>query len=188
MKKHSFCFWGLLSTLVSAAFLCLSCQGRKAVDIPFEDISTAPGQTVYGSHTLATEQGKAQVFMEYPCMSNYTGHEQGNEPHQVFPNGIKSTFYGEDGQTVDVLMFADSAINLQDKKLMKFFGNVQVYDYRSLDTIYTEALFWNQETRKIYSDVAVRKVSPGLVLEGDGFDSDERMENVVLRRPRGVIR
>ena len=57
-----------------------------------------------------------------------------------------------------------------------------------MDTIYNESLYWNQDTRKIYSDVRVLKVSPGLVLEGDGFDSDERMENVVLRRPRGVIR
>ncbi|MCM1532204.1 MAG: LPS export ABC transporter periplasmic protein LptC [Bacteroides sp.] len=173
---------------MTAAFLLCSCQDRKAVFMPFDDISTAPGQTVYGSSTLATEAGKAQVFMEYPVMSNYTGEEADAEPHQVFPKGIKSTFFNEDGSTVDVLMFADSAINLQEKKLMKFFGNVQVYDYRSLDTIYTEALFWNQQAKKIYSDVAVRKVSPGLVLEGDGFDSDERMENVVLRRPRGVIR
>lgn len=177
----------LLSGVV-AAFLLGSCKGRKAVFMPFDDITAAPGQTVYGSTTLATEAGKAQVFMEYPVMHNYTGKERGTEPRQVFPRGIKSTFYDESGQAVDVLMFADSAINLQEMKLMKFFGNVQVYDYRSSDTIYTEALFWNQETKKIYSDVGVRKVSPGLVLEGDGFDSDERMQNVVLRRPRGVIR
>ena len=156
--------------------------------MPFEDITTAPGQTVYGSNTLATEAGKAQVFMEYSCMSNYTGQEADAEPRQVFPKGIKSTFYNEEGTAVDVLLLADSAINLQNQKLMKFFGDVRVYDYRSLDTIYTEALYWNQETKKIYSDVSVRKVSPGLVLEGDGFDSDERMENVVLRRPRGVVR
>lgn len=125
--------------------------------------------------------------MEYPRMHNYTATEK-NEARQVFPKGIKSVFYSENGEAVEVLMLADSAINLQDKKLMKFFGNVQVYDYRSGDTIYTEALYWNQNSKKIHSDVAVRKVSPGLVLDGEGFDADERMENVVLRRPRGVIR
>ena len=71
---------------------------------------------------------------------------------------------------------------------MKFYRDVRVYDMRTSDTLYTEALYWNQDTHKIYSDVFVRKVSPGLVLEGEGFDSDERMENVVLRKPRGVIR
>lgn len=188
MKKQSFRLLGVSLLAMATAFPLCSCKYGKAVFMPFEDVATAPGQTVYGSNTLATEMGKAQVFMEYPCMSNYTGYEHEAEPHQVFPRGIKSKFYNENGQDIDVLLLADSAINLQDKKLMKFFGNVQVYDYRSLDTIYTEALYWNQDTKKIYSDVAVRKVSPGLVLEGDGFDSDERMENVVLRRPRGVIR
>ena len=156
--------------------------------MPFKDIASAPSQTVYDSYSLVTEDGKRQIYMEYPVMSNYTGKEKGAEPLQVFPRGVKSTFFSEDGSTVDVILFADSAINFQDQKLMKFYRNMEVYDYRSLDTIYTEALYWNQDTRKIYSDVHVLKVSPGLVLEGDGFDSDERMENVVLRRPRGVIR
>ncbi|MDE5736370.1 MAG: LPS export ABC transporter periplasmic protein LptC, partial [Bacteroidales bacterium] len=76
---------------------------------------------------------------------------------------------------------------IQDDRMMKFYGNVIVKDYRNGDTLYTEALYWNQQTRKIYSDVHVRKVSPGLILEGDGFDSDEEMNDVRLRRPRGVI-
>ncbi|MDE7072676.1 MAG: hypothetical protein K2O66_04875 [Bacteroidales bacterium] len=165
-----------------------ACRPKNAVFMPYEDIASAPGQTLYGANTLATEAGTAQVFMEYPLMRNYTGKETGKQPMQVFPRGIRSVFYSETGQEIDVLLLADSAINLQEEKLMKFFRNVEVYDYRSMDTIYTEALYWNQNTKKIYSDVFVRKVSPGLVLEGDGFDSDERMENVVLRRPRGVIR
>ena len=187
MKKQVFRTVSMGILLGLAVFL-FACRSKNAVFMPFEDIAAAPGQTVYGSSTLATENGKAQVFMEYPVMSNYTGKETGMPPMQVFPRGIRSIFYSETGNEVDVLLLADSAINLQKEKLMKFFRNVEVYDYRSMDTIYTEALYWNQETKKIYSDVFVRKVSPGLVLEGDGFDADERMENVVLMRPRGVIR
>lgn len=166
----------------------ISCSEQTNVFKPFKDVKSAPGQTIFNSSTMVTEQGRVQIQMEYPIAQNYTGKEEGAEPCQVFPKGVRSKFYSEDGQKVDVLLLADSAINFQDQKLMKFYRNVEVYDYRSLDTIYTEALYWNQETRTIYSDVFVRKVSPGLVLEGEGFDSDERMENVVLRKPRGVIR
>lgn len=187
MKIRYFRLLLLVLSFFSGLFL-FSCKSEVSVFMPFSDIASAPSQTVYDSYSLVTEDGRPQIFMEYPVMSNYTGKEKGAEPLQVFPRGVKSTFYSEDGSTVDVILFADSAINFQDQKLMKFYRNVEVYDYRSLDTIYTEALYWNQDTRKIYSDVRVLKVSPGLVLEGDGFDSDERMENVVLRRPRGVIR
>lgn len=187
MKRNKFHI-GSLALGLCMGFLLPACKQDAVVFMPFKDIATAPSQTVYDSYSLVTDEGRRQIFMEYPVMSNYTGKEKDAEPLQVFPKGVKSTFYSEDGSSVDVVLFADSAINFQEEKLMKFYRNVEVYDYRSLDTIYTEALYWNQDTRKIYSDVHVLKVSPGLVLEGDGFDSDERMENVVLRRPRGVIR
>lgn len=166
----------------------ISCSEKTPVFKPFDKVSSAPGQTIYNSSTMVTEEGRVQVKMEYSVMQNFTGKEQGAVACQVFPKGVRSNFFSEDGSKIDVLLLADSAINFQEQKLMKFYRNVEVYDYRSLDTIYTEALYWNQETKTIYSDVYVRKVSPGLVLEGEGFDSDERMENVVLRKPRGVIR
>ncbi|MEG1572652.1 MAG: hypothetical protein RR328_03790 [Bacteroidales bacterium] len=84
-------------------------------------------------------------------------------------------------------MLADSAINFRSDKLMRFYGNVVIYDYRKGDTVYTEALYWNQKNRTIHSDVAVKQVNRSMVLVGDGFDSDDRMNNLVLRNPRGVI-
>lgn len=187
MQRLVFSSLSFVLLLISGLSL-VSCRENKNVFMPFKDVTTAPGQAVYNSTTMVTERGDIQVLMDYPVMYNYTGKEIGSEPCQVFPRGVRSNFYSEDGSAVDVLLLADSAINFQNQKLMKFYRNVQVYDYRSLDTIYTEALYWNQDTRTIYSDVYVKKVSPGLVLEGEGFDSDERMENVVLRKPRGLIR
>lgn len=170
-----------------AVGMFVSCTQKTPVYMPFDDIHTAPRQSLVGSSNMVTEEGRMQIEMQYPAMLNYTG-EESTAPAQVFPQGIKSVFYNQDGTGIDVLLFADSAINFQNDKLMKFYRDVRVYDMRTLDTLYTEALYWNQDTHKIYSDVFVRKVSPGLVLEGEGFDSDERMENVVLRKPRGVIR
>ena len=167
--------------------MCLvSCKQKTPVFMPFDDIHSAPLQSLFGSSNMVTEEGRMQIEMQYPVMHNYTG-EEATVPAQVFPQGIKSVFYNQDGTGIDVLLFADSAINFQNDKLMKFYRDVRVYDMRTSDTLYTEALYWNQQTRKIYSDVHVRKVSAGLILEGDGFDSDEEMNDVRLRRPRGVI-
>lgn len=150
--------------------------------LPYEDPETAPVQAVYNSVSAFTDSGRVQMTMESPLMYNYSD-EKGT---QVFPVGVHSIFLNEFGQA-NVDLVSDSAINIQDDKMMKFYGNVIVKDYRNGDTLYTEALYWNQQTRKIYSDVHVRKVSAGLILEGDGFDSDEEMNDVQLRRPRGVI-
>lgn len=188
MNWFSFRKTGVFCLLLVLAACMAACRQKTPVFMPFEDIHSAPRQSLFGSSNRVTEEGKLQIEMQYPFMCNYTGEEDSATPAQVFPKGIRSVFYNEEGTRIDVMLFADSAINFQNDKLMKFYRDVRVYDMRSLDTLYTEALYWNQDTHKIYSDVFVRKVSPGLVLEGEGFDSDERMENVVLRKPRGVIR
>lgn len=150
--------------------------------LPYDDPETAPVQALYNSVSAFTDSGRVQMTMEAPVMYNYSD-EQGT---QVFPTGVHSIFLNEFGQA-NVDLVSDSAINIQADQMMKFYGHVVVKDYRNGDTLYTEALYWNQQTRQIYSDVHVRKVSPGLILEGDGFDSDEEMNNVQLRHPRGVI-
>lgn len=167
--------WGVAAGLVWA------CRPSHK-GLPYDDPETAPVQAVYNSVSAFTDSGRVQMTMESPLMYNYSD-EKGT---QIFPTGVHSIFLNEFGET-NVDLVSDSAINIQDDKMMKFYGNVIVKDYRNGDTLYTEALYWNQQTRKIYSDVHVRKVSAGLILEGDGFDSDEEMNDVRLRRPRGVI-
>ncbi len=152
------------------ACLAVACHSPHK-GLPYENPETAPVQAVYNSVSAFPDSGRVQM------------DEKGT---QVFPTGVHSIFLNEFGQA-NVDLVSDSAINIQDDKMMKFYGNVIVKDYRNGDTLYTEALYWNQQTRKIYSDVHVRKVSAGLNLEGDGFDSDEEMNDVQLRRPRGVI-
>lgn len=164
-----------------AAVLAFSCRSAHK-GLPYADPENAPVQAVYNSVSAFTDSGRVQMTMESPLMYNYSD-EKGT---QVFPTGVHSIFLNEFGET-NVDLVSDSAINIQDDRMMKFYGNVVVKDYRNGDTLYTEALYWNQQTRKIYSDVHVRKVSAGLILEGDGFDSDEEMNDVRLRRPRGVI-
>lgn len=155
---------------------------RHADPMPYDNFETAPVQTVYNSVSSFTDSGRVQMTMEAPLMYNYAD-ESGR---QIFPDGVHSIFLNERGKP-NVDLVSDSAIHIQSDKMMKFYGNVVVKDYRNGDTLYTQALYWDQNARKIYSNVHVRKVSPGLVLDGDGFDSDEEMNNVQLRRPRGVI-
>lgn len=166
---------------LALSLFLIACGKRESV-LPYEDLSSAPIQTLYNATSMFTDSGRVQMKMEAPMMYNYS-REEGLE---VFPQGIHSIFMGEMGET-NVDLVADSAINIQNEKLMKFYGNVVVKDYRNGDTLYTDALYWDQNLRKIYSNVYVKKVSADLVLEGDGFDADEEMNNVKLRKPRGVI-
>ena len=55
------------------------------------------------------------------------------------------------------------------------------------DTIRTEQLFWDQNQKRIYTPASVRVRTPDATLLGVGFESDERFDEWVFRRPTGVI-
>lgn len=164
-------------------WVAFSCKPKEQGGEPiFADLEAAPSQSLFDSRVVFSDSGDLQMIMESRVLYNFEDEKK----TQLFPEGIRATFYNEEKEA-NVLLVADSAINYQKDKLMKFYKNVVIYDYRKGDTIYTEAIYWNQNKKTLHSDVKVKQVGRYMVLEGDGFDSDERMENFVLRRPRGVF-
>ncbi|MEG1762917.1 MAG: LPS export ABC transporter periplasmic protein LptC [Bacteroidales bacterium] len=159
-----------------------ACKHQTQESRLFSNWAKAPKQSLYDAQIMFTDSGALQMILKSSTVYNYDDEKQ----TQIFPKGVKAKFYGEN-KSLDALMLADSAINFRSDKLMRFYGNVVIYDYRKGDTVYTEALYWNQKNRTIHSDVAVKQVNRSMVLVGDGFDSDDRMNNLVLRNPRGVI-
>ena len=58
---------------------------------------------------------------------------------------------------------------------------------RSGDTIYLEDIIWRNDDDIIFSNHPVRSVNGHRVTYGDGFSSDERLENLHISHQRGVI-
>lgn len=96
------------------ACLAVACHSPHK-GLPYENPETAPVQAVYNSVSAFTDSGRVQMTMESPLMYNYSD-EKGT---QVFPTGVHSIFLNEFGQA-NVDLVSDSAINIQDDKMMKF--------------------------------------------------------------------
>jgi hypothetical protein len=66
--------------------------------------------------------------------------------------------------------------------------NVVLTNLNKNETIETELIIWDKNTRKIFSDKEVRYTkSDGSVSYGDGFDADESFSKYSVRNPRGEI-
>jgi hypothetical protein len=129
---------------------------------------------------MFTDRGQLQMLLEQPILYNYEDEER----TQISPSGIELSFYDKETSRLEVYLRADSAANSQVSKLMRFYRNVVIYDYRKGDTITTEALYWDQDKRKIYSDVYTRQANAETIWVGTGFDADEQMTNIVMRNGR----
>ena len=84
------------------------------------------------------------------------------------------------------MLTANYAIYYENRKLWEAKGNVVVVKSDGKN-LYTQQLFWNQQTKKIYSNVDSKIVqNDGRdVFIGEGFESDEEFKDWRFRRMKG---
>lgn len=174
-----------LSVLGSATLL-FSC-GKK------------PQITTYDNETLMTESsenrtitmmenGKRSYTFTSPLME---GYRLASNPYQEFRRGIEMTTFTDSLSLPEVTITANYAIYYELQKLWEAKGNVVVIrrDREEGDTtvtghteVYTQQLFWNATTKKIYSNVDTKVLQADGWHFGVGFDADEDLKNIHFRK------
>ena len=79
------------------------------------------------------------------------------------------------------MLTANYAIYYENRKLWEAKGDVVVVKSDG-KTLYTQQLFWNAKTQRIYSNVDTKIVQNegGNVFQGEGFESDEAFKGVAF--------
>lgn len=170
-------------SLAGSAILLYSCAEPEAEENP---AATETLQTEYSENLSIVESlnGRRSYHFETPLLEGYT---LAREPYREFRKGIKITTYQDDSlSTVDAVLTANYAIYYENRKLWEAKGNVVVTKSDG-KTLYTQQLFWNALTKKIYSNVDSKIVqNEGRdVFIGEGFESDEEFKDWRFRRMKG---
>jgi len=135
---------------------------------------------------VVSRNGRRSYFFETPLLEGYT---LAREPYREFRKGIDITTYQDDSLTTpDVTLTANYAIYYVNRDLWEAKGDV-VVEKADGKTLYTQQLFWNGKTGKIYSNVDTRIVEKGAdnVFQGEGFESDEAFRKWSFRRFTGKM-
>lgn len=131
---------------------------------------------------LMTENGVKSYRFKTPLLE---GYKLAKDPFMEFRKGIDIETYRDDDTTVvDSRLTADYAIYFEDRKLWETKGNVVARNARG-ETLYTQQLFWDQRSGRIYSNVDCKVDTPDGYWYGEGFESDESMDEWHFRRYRG---
>lgn len=108
------------------------------------------------------------------------------DPYKEFRKGIKVVMYESDSTSnVSATLTANYAIFYDKRKLWEAKGDVVVVQTNGRK-LYTQQLFWNQSTHRIYSNVDSRIVDGDELYDCEGFESDENMTDWRYRKLRGV--
>ena len=161
-----------------------SCKNDKGM-LP-EDWSDSASQQVTEAHIHRTENGKLQLKLEAPLIQKY------ERPV------VKTIYRSRGNQRVSLILYdgidkkktyieAGEATSYDDRDIMEAYDSVVVIDYGSGDTIYLQDLIWNSAEDRIYSEHPVRAKNGNRITLGDGFVSNQRMENMQIIHQRGII-
>ncbi len=141
-----------------------------------------PDQQLTVAHIRRSEYGKLQLELNAPLILQY--HKP--EAKTVYPKGAKLCFFDDEG-IIRTSIEGRYAISFDDRNIMKARDSVVVIDYVHGDTIYLNDIIWKSDEDLIYSNHPVRSVNGQRKTYGDGFVSDQRLENLHITRQRGTI-
>ena len=175
-----------LSILGSATLLFSCTKQSKTTQYDYETLMTESSEN--RSITMMENGMRSYTFIA-PLMEGYS---LATNPYQEFRRGIDMTTYTQDSTNlVDATITANYAIYYENQKLWEAKGNVIIIKnnrengdttIKSQTEIYTQQLFWNATTKKIYSNVDTKILQPDGWHFGVGFDADEDLKNIHFRK------
>lgn len=166
--------------LAGSAALLLSCKSdKKPLHVNPETLVTMKSENL---RMMVSRDGRKSYNFTTPVMEQY---DQALEPYSKYPQGIYVETFRDTTEIVDSTIRADEAVYYQNRKLWMANGNVVATG--SGNTLYTEQLFWDEKTDRVYSNVRVRVVDQDGEHIGEGFESDVEFKDWVLDYYEGTL-
>ena len=177
----------LALSILGSATLLFSCGSKdEPVHYDYETLLTESSE-----HRTITmmENGQRSYIFSAPLIEGYS---MATNPYQEFRRGIfMTTFTSDSLSLVDATIKAQYAIYYERQKLWEAKGNVVInkFNRSEADTtitdttkVYTQQLFWNATTEKIYSNVDTKVLQKDGWHFGVGFEADESLKNIHFRK------
>lgn len=170
-------------SLAGSAILLFSCGGRGDV------LDTSGDERIMTEYCedlsiVVSRNGQRSYFFSTPLLEGYS---LAREPYREFRRGVKIVTYLDDSlSTIDGTLTANYAINYPERQLWETRGDVRV-EKSDGKRLYTQQLFWNERTGRIYSNVDTRIVTEGgrSDMTGQGFESDDSFRDWRFRYSSG---
>lgn len=177
IKRHIIAW---VAPLLGGATLLFSCSSESAVgNYNPETMLTQQSDTLT---VLVSKNGVKSYRFYAPLMERY---ELAAEPYMEFRRGVDIITYDSLG-AVESTLKADYGISYEKRELWEARGNV-VAEGEGGRTLYTQQLFWDQKTDRVYSNVDCMVRDGEDYFVGEGFESDSDFKDWRFRNQTGRI-
>lgn len=177
-------FSGVFTALAILASVGLgSCKDDGKLGVATRmDPKRMPTMSTVNVATLISDSGITQYKIVSPLWNVY---DEVDTPYWNFPKGIYLQKFDRKFNVI-ASVAADSAKFFRMQNLWKLDGNVELRKEPG-ELFLTQQLFWDQRRNKLYSDSFIHIETPDRMLEGHGFESNDRLTKYSIRRPTGIF-
>lgn len=92
----------------------------------------------------------------------------------------------DDTLAVDAIIIADTAYYYDQEELWELRGNVHIENEQN-EEFDTQLLFWNQKSKRVYSDLHIRIRQQKRIITGIGFTSNQDFTHYTIKQTQGIF-
>ncbi len=132
---------------------------------------------------IHTDSGAVKTRLITPLLNDFSNREM--HPYQEFPEGIQITTFDKNKDSVTLT--ANYCRSFSKTGISEIKDNVVVVNHKDQAKLYTEQLFWDQNTHYIYTEKAFKLITKTDTIKGKGFESKEDLSKVTMKDISGAI-
>ena len=142
-----------------------------------------PVGIVKNINLIHTDSGHIKTRLIAPLLNDFRNRKA--HPYQEFPEGIKITTFDKLGDSITLT--ANYTIIYSKTAISEVKENVIVINHKDNTRLYTDQLFWDQNTHYIYTEKAFKLITKTDTINGKGFESNEDLSKVTMKDISGTI-
>ena len=163
--------WIICNITAFLAVMLFSCGNPTSVIQQLASDDTLSGIIAYDIVFYRSDSGFVQMELTAPMMSR-----QGDDSSYVeFPQGFHARVFDKSHRVTSEIS-ADYGVNHTDQGFVEAIGNVRVENQGNGQSLYSDKLYWYQDSKMIYTRSKVRIVTPDKDITGDSLEAYENFE------------
>jgi LPS export ABC transporter protein LptC len=143
-----------------------------------------PSQQGKDVTVLYTDSARLRVVVKAKKMLTFDKNV--SEPFTVMPEGVLINFYNEN-EKLQTTLKANYGINYHTTRRMEVKYAVEVVN-KNGEKLNTEHLIWDENSKKIISDVFVKITTGKEIIMGNGLESNEDFTQYHIKEVTGTLK
>ncbi len=164
-------------------FLLSACAKKKQ---PMTDaITDRDSVPIMVTHDVSTYVSDSGVVRYKIITDEWKVYDRLDPSRWTFEKGIYLEKFNND-LSIDATITADTAYYYDQDELWELRGNVHIQNVQD-EQFDTPLLFWNQKTKRVYSDQSIRIRQQKRIITGIGFTSNQDFTNYTIKQTQGIF-